>query len=343
MTNYKYLWEKEREIIYIWLNNELKQYEIAKLIWCNPWTVSRELKRNKSTLNFTLNNNPKEKCKKENYHYLPDRANKKYKLRKREAWKLRPILKWWKIFFFCIDQIKLGYSPEIISWRAKEKNIWEISHEAIYQFIYNKEYKYMKLWEYLPRQRKKRKAKTWRKWKRTLIPNRVDISLRKESINNRSCIWNWEWDSIEWKRWTWASLHVSVERYSRLTRIRKINRKTAKNTNKAMKDIFKDIPKELRKTDTLDNWSEFTSWEELKDYFDMEFYFTQPYSSWQKWTVERINWFIRRFFPKKTDFNNITKKQIQFVEDWINNRPMTVLNFKSPNEVYNSELKKLYN
>lgn len=343
MKNYKHLSEKEREIIYFWLKNNLKQCKIAKILNRDPWTISREIKRNSCLLNITLNNNQNKKCKKENYHYLPDRANNKYKIRKIEAWKLRPILKWWKILFFCISQIKLGYSPEIIAWRAKEKWIWDISHEAIYQFIYNKNFKYMKLWEYLPQHRKKRKQRTWRKSKRTLIPNRIDISLRNQSINDRISIWNWEWDSIEWKRWTWSWLHVSVERFSRLTRIRKLDRKTAKNTNLAMKNIFNNVPEKLRKTTTLDNWAEFTSWEELKNEFNMDIYFTQPYSSWQKWTVERINWFIRRFFPKWTDFNNITDDQIQFVEDWINNRPMTCLNFKTPNEVYNFELKKLSN
>lgn len=129
----------------------------------------------------------------------------------------------------------------------KEEWVWNISHESIYQFIYNKDFKHLKLWEYLPQRRKKRRVKTWRKWKRTLIPNRIDISLRTEEINNRSEIWNWEWDSIEWRRWTWAWLHVSVERYSRLTRVRKLTQKTALNTNNAMIDILSKIPKSLRK------------------------------------------------------------------------------------------------
>lgn len=343
MYNYKHLWEKEREKIYIWIQMNLKQYQIAEIIKKHPSTVCREIKRNRCLLSITLNNNPKEKCKIENYHYLPERANNNYKKRKSEAWKLRPILKWWKILFFCINQIKLGYSPEIISGKAKDKWIWNISHEAIYQFIYNRNYKYMKLWEYLPRQRKKRKHKTWRKTKRNLIPNRIDISSRDKNIDNRTNIWHWEWDSIEWKKWTWAWLHVSVERYSRLTRIRKLPRKTANYTNEAMKNIFSKIPEKLRQTTTLDNWIEFIYWEKLKEKFNMKFYFTHPYSSREKWTVERMNWFIRRFFPKWTDFNNISEEQIQFVEDWINNRPMTCLNFKSPNEVYNIELKKLYN
>jgi IS30 family transposase len=51
-----------------------------------------------------------------------------------------------------------------------------------------------------------------------------------------------------------------------------------------------------------------------------------------------MNGFIRRFFPKKTDFTTITDEEIQFVEDWINNRPMEVLNFDSPNQAFANEL-----
>jgi IS30 family transposase len=54
--------------------------------------------------------------------------------------------------------------------------------------------------------------------------------------------------------------------------------------------------------------------------------------------VERINGFIRRFFPKKTDFSTISVEEIQFVEDWINNRPMEVLDFISPNQAFDDEL-----
>ena len=66
----------------------------------------------------------------------------------------------------------------------------------------------------------------------------------------------------------------------------------------------------------------------------MQSFFCNPYSSWEKGTVENINGLIRRFFPKGTDFDKITDEQIQQVEDWINNRPMKVLGYKSPNEKY---------
>lgn len=341
MIKYTQLSEKEREIIFLWLIKWLKQNEIASVLGRSPSTISREIKRNSSLINFRFNNNPKEKDKKENYYYLPDRAQMKYEKRKIQVWKQKPILKWLDIFLKVIEYIKLWYSPQIISWRLKKDKVWNISHEAIYQFIYSKEFRFMKLWEYLPQQHKKRRTKTWRKWKRNLIPNRIDISERPIEVEIREKVWHWEWDTIEWKRWSWASLHVSVERKTRLIRVRKITAKTAKNTNNAIEDIFKNIPKEFRLTTTFDNWSEFTSWEEISKKLGIDVYFTHPYASREKWTVERMNWFVRRFFPKWTDFNRVTKTEIKFVEDWINNRPMACLNFKSPNETYKFELDKL--
>lgn len=338
MNKYTQLTEKEREKIFLWLIWWLKQNEIASVLGRSPSTISREIKRNSSLIDFRLNNNIQEKNKKENYYYLPDKAQVKYEKRKKEAWKQKPILKWLDIFLKVVEYIKLWYSPQIVSWKLKEDWIWKISHEAIYQFIYNKDFRFLKLWKYLPQQHKKRKIKTWRKLKRTLIPNRVDISQRPKEVETREKVWHWEWDSIEWKRWSWSSLHVSVERKTRLIRVRKINKKTAENTNNAIENIFRDIPKKLRLTSTFDNWSEFTAWEDLKKRLDMNIYFTHPYASREKWTVERMNWFIRRFFPKWTDFNKVTKEEIQYVEDWINNRPMACLNFKSPNEAFEIEL-----
>jgi len=61
-------------------------------------------------------------------------------------------------------------------------------------------------------------------------------------------------------------------------------------------------------------------------------YFCKLYHSWEKGTVENINGLIRRFFPKGTDFDNISEVEIQYVQDWINNRPMKILNYLTPNE-----------
>ena len=336
MWHYKHFSEKEREDLYFYLLEWKKQYEIADLIGKDSSSICREIKRNSTLKDMTRHHDTK--TSKTKYHYLPDKAHKKYIERKREVGQMWTILKWYKIREQVIWYIRLGYSPPLISWIIGKEWLWKISHEAIYQFIYHEDYKHMKLREYLPMRRKRRKKHNWRSVKKTKIPNRIDISLRPDEINNRTLFGNWESDSIEWVRWYGACLHVSVERKTRKTKIRKINRKTAENTNIAMKDIFWNMPRKAILTITPDNWTEFTAREKIRDELWIAFYFTHPYSSREKWTVERINWFIRRFFPKKTDFNTISDEEIQFVEDRINNRPMAVLDFKTPNEAYYEEL-----
>ena len=65
-------------------------------------------------------------------------------------------------------------------------------------------------------------------------------------------------------------------------------------------------------------------------------YFCNAYHSWEKGMVENINGLIRRFFPKETNFDNITDEQIKRIENWINNRSMKILGWKSPNEFFKS-------
>lgn len=70
----------------------------------------------------------------------------------------------------------------------------------------------------------------------------------------------------------------------------------------------------------------------------MKSYFCKAYHAWEKGMVENINGLIRWFFPKSTDFDTITEEEIQTVEDWINNRPMRILGYKSPNQAYQEEM-----
>ena len=63
-------------------------------------------------------------------------------------------------------------------------------------------------------------------------------------------------------------------------------------------------------------------------------YFCKPYHSWEKGTVENINGLIRRFFPKGTDFDTISEEEIAYVEDWINNRPMKILHYMRPKQIF---------
>lgn len=85
---------------------------------------------------------------------------------------------------------------------------------------------------------------------------------------------------------------------------------------------------------TYDNGCEFAQHEKIINLLNTKSYFARPYCSNDKGTVENINGLIRRFFPKGTNFAKISKEEIAYVEDWINNRPMKILGYKTPNEVF---------
>lgn len=333
MKQYINLTEIEREFIYIHLMQWKNKLQIAKLLWRSPSTITREIKRNSVYMwkwRWTYKK-----------YYIPDKAQKNYLIKKSKAWKRWRILKDYQTRENVIELLRKWYSPWIVSWYLRTRLWIEISHETIYKFIYDKEYKHLKLWEYLPMRRKYRKTKRWRKVKKTKIPNRIGINKRSEIINERKEFGHWESDTIEWLRGSWYCLHVSVERVSRKVSIRRISRKGAKETIEAMIEIFKQYPKSAIKTTTPDNWTEFSLREEVRDKTWIQFYFTNPYSSREKWTVERINWFIRRFYPKWTNFKNISDDEIQYVENRINNRPMSVLEYYTPNEMFNQFLSNI--
>jgi IS30 family transposase len=336
---YHHLSKKEREIIAALFQDGLKQNKIAKTLERDPGTISREINRNKTMIGILNNNNPKAKKKAKNFYYFPDNAQKKYEKRRKES-KQKLGLKTLVLREYVLQKLKEGVSPRLISGRAKILKIGSISHEAIYQFIYRKENLHLKLWKNLLRAHKRRRPKLARKAKRYLIPNRIDIGTRSEKVNTREAFGHWEADSIVGSRGTSHVLHTEIERKTRLVRIRKITRKTAKNTTRAMKRMFRSFPPEARQSTTADNGPEFCDWEAFAKALSMEVFFATPYHSWERGSNERANGLIRRFFPKKTDFTKISHKQIQKVEDWINNRPMECLDFLTPNEAFALQLSR---
>ena len=342
MNNYTHFTDKERDDLQYYLYiKKLKQKEIALKLWKHPSSICRELKRNKTMHGIKYNNNHKEKERRSNYMYNAWRAHKKYLHRRKEKRKLLHPLKTIELFKYTFKQLREWLSPELISWRAGLEWIWSISHECIYQYIYSLPWRKMELYKYLPRAHVTRRKYSWRKTKRkSVIPNRKWIELRPAEVENREEFGHWEGDSIVWV-WIWAALNTNRERKSRKIMIEKIDRKTAENTRIATIKRFTPLPPLARKTKTDDNWCEFVQHEMVTEKLGMKIYFADPYASWQRWTNENWNWLVRRFFPKKTNFNNITKQEIKAVEDWINNRPMKCLWYKTPNEVFTEELRKI--
>ena len=315
---------EEREQIHFMLWDKLTLREIAQRMGRSPSTISREISRNTP---------PARK------RYTPHLAQKQYEHRKQIV-RERPRLKDPAIVEYVHEKlVNENWSPEQIAgrWSREHKNI-TISHEAIYQYIYdttmpgNKE----DLRPYLRRRHKRR----WRKhnpWKdrKTLIPNRISIDLRPKAVEARKRVGHWEGDTIESNRASQSGLQTLCERKSRLVKITKLSSRTSWDTIGAIISKLQSYPPSIRQTLTLDNGHEHTRHEIITKILGTKCYFAHPYRSCERGTNENTNGLIRYYFPKGTDFATTPDEKIERVENLLNSRPRKVLNYVTPQEVFN--------
>ena len=113
----------------------------------------------------------------------------------------------------------------------------------------------------------------------------------------------------------------------------------------AMEAIRKDYSEhfsEVFKTITTDNGSKFASLSDLESLSNTLVYFAHPYTSCEKGTVERHNGLIRRFIPEGKRIDSYTAEQIFQIELWCNNLPRKILNYRTPDEIFEEELDWIY-
>ena len=313
---FKFLTSEEREIISVLTAQKYSIRRIATVLGRSPSTVSREFKRPETVMH--------KGC----YYAVSTIEN----LRKKKLSTKKPrICDNLKIINYIIKKLELGWSPEIIANTIFDDIGYSIGKDAVYDSIYKGN---NHLSKYLTRQHLGRKKQSRRKTKRTLIPNRTDIDFRPIEADERKEIGHFECDTVVSCRGSKSALLVIADRVSRYTYIKRLEQKTSAQVSSAIKSTLHPYIK-LAKTITYDNGCEFTLHENVNSHLEVQSYFCKPYHSWEKGTVENINGLIRRFFPKGTDFDTITDEQIKYVEDWINNRPMKVLNYKTPYQVFN--------
>ena len=191
--------------------------------------------------------------------------------------------------------------------------------------------------ELLPRKGKSRKPKETR-GKFNICKT---IKERPKEVKKREVVGHWELDTVVSSRGKSKScLSTFVERKSRLTKIQLIPNRKATTFNEHCIKSLSEFKNNTLKTLTVDHGKEFAGYLMLENILDVDVYFADPYSSWQRGTNENINGLIREFFPKKYDFSTITQKHVDIVENILNNRPRKCLGFKTPLEVFNEEQAK---
>ena len=125
-----------------------------------------------------------------------------------------------------------------------------------------------------------------------------------------------------------------VERASRYVILKKIPDCSAQSGFEAMSAALSVFPAEFRQSITLDNGSENTAHQRVESELGIETYFCHPYCASERGTVENRNGFIRRFLPKKTNFEFVSEQTLQQIQDIHNQRPMKCLGFKTLSEVF---------
>ena len=225
---------------------------------------------------------------------------------------------------YIIEGLRKHWNPDEISGRMKlEKKPWYASKTAIYEWLWSVYGQQYCIHLYSKRYHKKKRIK---KTERVMIPNRVGIDKRPNGANNRTEVGNWERDTIVSRKGCSGGLSTGSERVSRLIDATKVK---SMSTFEHMEAIRKQQKRYLTLSETFDNGIEGKAHETL----GIPTYFCEPYSSWQKGSVENANKMIRYFFPKGTNFRTISQKKVDEAVSFINNKPRKILGYKTALEV----------
>lgn len=332
----KHLEYSERQLIERWFNRDKHtKVEIAELLDRTEKTIRNEIKRG---LVKNLTTELIEICV-----YSADVAQQKYEYYLRAKGPKLKIDNDYELKEYVEKSIKEDKkSPEVIAKEIKEKNyktkmcartirnniyagdIYDIKPKDM---IYTKEYK------------EKNKDKTICE----KIPPEKSIDYRPKEANTREEYGHWEGDLVIGTKKRGAVLLTLTERKTREEIIVKIPGKKAEYVAQAI-DLIEKKKKSMFytkfKSITFDNGGEFRNWKSLEKSYDnrrktarTQVYYAHPYCSGERGSNENANRLIRRFVPKGIDITPISEEYIQKIEDWINNYPRAMFNYKSTNEI----------
>ncbi|WP_320993219.1 IS30 family transposase [Enterocloster bolteae] len=322
--------------------------EIADQLHVHRSTIYRELKRGTYTaLNSDLTTEER---------YSPDIADDKYRENLKSKGGTLKIGNDIKLANYIEDKIiNEDYSPAAVLGELKAQGREDeftvtICVTTLYSYI--DKGIFLKLTnKHLPV--KKNKKRDYKKVQRQQARAAAGESIEKrpDEVDTREEFGNWEMDTVKGKRGkSKNSLLVLTERKTRDEIIFKLPDHTAEAVVDALDRLERKwgaMFKEVFKTITVDNGSEFAYCEELERSILNEgeqrtkLYYCHPYSSWERGTNEVTNKMVRRKVPKGTNFDDKTDEEIAAIEDWVNNYPRRIHGYHSARELFEEEIRKI--
>lgn len=335
---YTHLKESERYKIEVWLEEKKSLKEIAKKLGRARSTIYREVKRG-----TRIRRGYEYKMRKQ---YRADIAQRDYQEKGKNKGRELKIGKDRRLEEYIRTKIlKDRYSPDAVIGQIKDeglefegmictKTLYSYIDAGIFSGISNES-----LWE--KRKRKKKRYKTVARVSRT---NRMakSIEQRPQEANDRIEYGHWEGDCIKGPKGRTTSLFTLTERKTLEQIIIKIERSSQEEIQSALNTLekkFKDKFGIKFKSITFDNGVEFLDWKSLELSIKNPnnkrtiIYFAHAYAAWERGSNEVQNKMIRRFIPKGTDIHDISEKEIQQIQDWMNNYPRKKLGYKSAKQM----------
>ena len=233
---------------------------------------------------------------------------------------------------------KKHWTPEQIANRLKilypNDMSMRISHESIYSYLYVFPRSLLKK-EIIRALRRQHYSRRPRKPRHNCGPiqDYLSIEERPAEVADRSVPGHWEGDLVLGKN-NLSAIGTLVERTSRLTLLVKLENRDAESVRKAFAKEFRRLPKELTKTLTYDQGQEMAQHKLFTADTDITVYFAHPHSPWERGTNENTNALIRQFYPKGTDFSEVSKAHLKNTQELLNERPRKIHGFYTPTEVF---------
>ncbi len=322
--NYTHLSLIQRYQIEAYIKVGMKQKIIAQELGVSPSTICRELSRNTAKRGKTSGT------------YVASNAQRRTEQRhdvKPKLVKFTPEMKRQAVEWLTEKK----WSPELISFEGKRTGKCPLSTEWLYQWIWqskhgnkavDRPYKY--IYQHLKHGKRRRKRGN-RKDTRGIIHHRTSIEHRPLIVQQRIRPGDIEVDFMMGKNHKGALL-VMTDRATLYTCLHKLQNRKSDAVSQAIIENLNEMDYPLH-TITFDNDKGFANHMEVAHALNVNTYFTRPYTSQDKGTVENRIGQIRRFFPKKTEISTITNAQVKTVEQLLNNRPVRKFNYKTPKQV----------
>ena len=311
--------EAEREEISRWLAGGESLRFIARQLGRSPSTISREVKRNGGA---------------ECYRAVSAEQRASQQARRPQLCKLatHPRLQRW-----VARRLKQFWSPQQIAVWLRETfgddPTMQVSHETIYRTLYIQARGGLRkeLQQYLRTQRVLRRPRTGGTNSTASIVDGISISERPASVEDRAVPGHWEGDLLFGT--PRSCIATLVERATRYVMLVRTPSKDTKTVTAALQRTIKRLPSQLRQSLTWDRGSELSAHKELSISADIDIYFCDPHSPWQRGTNENTNGLLRQYFPNGEDISRHDQRYLDRVARQLNGRPRQTLGWKTPAQV----------